>query len=77
MGHEGKLILTCKFIRSAETQFDAVVEGRLRRKIDFFLVPGVSLLFMFSFIDRTNIGTCPSLTRGVKTGCLLRKLALG
>jgi hypothetical protein len=23
-----------------------------------FLVPGVSLLFLFSFIDRTNIGTC-------------------
>ena len=75
MGAGGKPILTAEFIRSTETQFDAVAEGKLRRKIDLFLVPGVSLLYMFSFIDRTNIGTCPSPTR-VNTGCPLREFAL-
>ncbi|KAL2149273.1 hypothetical protein VTH82DRAFT_8621 [Thermothelomyces myriococcoides] len=37
-------------------QFDPKAEARLRRKIDFFIVPTVSLLYLFCFIDRANIG---------------------
>jgi hypothetical protein len=40
----------------ALVQFDAQAEARLRRKIDFFIVPTVSLLYLFCFIDRANIG---------------------
>jgi hypothetical protein len=32
------------------------VERRLRTKIDFFVVPTVTLLYLLCFIDRTNIG---------------------
>ncbi|KAK3897589.1 major facilitator superfamily domain-containing protein [Staphylotrichum tortipilum] len=42
--------------RSSEPQFDPVAEAKLRRKLDLFLVPGVALMYLFSFIDRTNIG---------------------
>jgi hypothetical protein len=31
-------------------------ERRLRMKIDFFVVPTVTLLYLMCFIDRTNIG---------------------
>jgi hypothetical protein len=31
-------------------------ERRLRTKIDFFVVPTVTLLYLLCFIDRTNIG---------------------
>jgi hypothetical protein len=31
-------------------------ERRLRTKIDFFVVPTVTLLYLMCFIDRTNIG---------------------
>ena len=36
--------------------FDAKAESRLCRKIDLFIVPTVSLLYLFCFIDRANIG---------------------
>ncbi|KAL2147517.1 hypothetical protein VTI28DRAFT_8772 [Corynascus sepedonium] len=36
--------------------FDPKAEARLRRKIDLFIVPTVSLLYLFCFIDRANIG---------------------
>jgi hypothetical protein len=32
------------------------VERNLRMKIDFFVVPTVTLLYLMCFIDRTNIG---------------------
>ncbi|KAK0750766.1 major facilitator superfamily domain-containing protein [Schizothecium vesticola] len=35
---------------------DPKVEARLRLKIDFMVVPTVSLLYLFCFIDRANIG---------------------
>ncbi|KAK1832006.1 putative mfs transporter [Podospora conica] len=35
---------------------DPKVEARLRRKIDLMVVPTVSLLYLFCFIDRANIG---------------------
>lgn len=37
-------------------QFDPAAEARLRWKIDLYIVPTVSLLYLFCFIDRANIG---------------------
>jgi len=37
--------------------FDAVAERKLRRKIDLFVMPTVAILFIFGFLDRSNIGT--------------------
>jgi hypothetical protein len=36
--------------------FDPKAEARLRLKIDLCIVPTVSLLYLFCFIDRANIG---------------------
>ncbi|PWY98225.1 MFS general substrate transporter [Testicularia cyperi] len=36
--------------------FDPKVVARIRRKIDFAIVPIVALLYLFCFIDRANIG---------------------
>jgi hypothetical protein len=36
--------------------FDPVAEARLRMKIDLYIVPTVSLLYLFCFIDRANVG---------------------
>ncbi|PTB77313.1 MFS general substrate transporter [Trichoderma longibrachiatum ATCC 18648] len=36
--------------------YDPVAERKLRLKIDLFIVPTVSLLYLFCFIDRSNIG---------------------
>ncbi|KAJ5583149.1 hypothetical protein N7535_001769 [Penicillium sp. DV-2018c] len=37
-------------------EFDKAVERRLRFKIDLYVVPTVSLMYLFCFIDRANIG---------------------
>ncbi|KAL2004591.1 hypothetical protein VTN00DRAFT_3327 [Thermoascus crustaceus] len=37
-------------------QFDPRAEAKLRWKIDLYIVPTVSLLYLFCFIDRANIG---------------------
>ncbi|KAL2128797.1 hypothetical protein VTI74DRAFT_8617 [Chaetomium olivicolor] len=37
-------------------QLDPKAEARLRRKLDLYIVPTVSLLYLFCFIDRANIG---------------------
>lgn len=37
-------------------EFDKKAESRLRWKMDFCLLPTVSLLYLFCFIDRANIG---------------------
>ncbi|KAH8903594.1 permease of the major facilitator superfamily [Coniochaeta sp. PMI_546] len=37
-------------------QIDPKAEAKLRLKIDFMIVPTVSLLYLFCFIDRANIG---------------------
>ncbi|ESK97477.1 mfs transporter [Moniliophthora roreri MCA 2997] len=37
-------------------QFDPAAEARLRTKIDFYVIPSISLLYLFCFIDRANIG---------------------
>ena len=39
--------------------YDAEAEARLRRKIDWTVVPTVSILYLFCYIDRANIGTFP------------------
>ncbi|KAI0015183.1 MFS general substrate transporter [Xylariomycetidae sp. FL0641] len=36
--------------------FDSEAERKLRNKIDLMVVPSVSLLYLFCFIDRANIG---------------------
>ncbi|KAI1118203.1 MFS transporter [Nemania sp. NC0429] len=37
-------------------QFDPEAERRLRNKLDYMIVPTVSILYLFCFIDRANIG---------------------
>ncbi|KAK3945742.1 MFS general substrate transporter [Diplogelasinospora grovesii] len=37
-------------------QIDPKVEAKLRTKIDWMIVPTVSMLYLFCFIDRANIG---------------------
>ncbi|KAL6235276.1 hypothetical protein BDW75DRAFT_230457 [Aspergillus navahoensis] len=37
-------------------EFDREAEARLRRKIDWYIVPTVSLMYLFCFIDRANVG---------------------
>jgi MFS family permease len=39
-----------------EEQIDEVAERRLLRKLDRWIIPPVVLLYLFSFIDRVNIG---------------------
>lgn len=34
------------------------VERKLRTKIDFCVVPTVTLLYLMCFVDRSNIGMC-------------------
>ncbi|TID15156.1 retrograde regulation protein 2 [Venturia nashicola] len=41
---------------NALVHFDPAAESRLRLKIDLYIVPTVSLLYLFCFIDRANIG---------------------
>ncbi|KAF4445789.1 hypothetical protein F53441_10538 [Fusarium austroafricanum] len=43
-------------IENAQFYIDPKAEARLRRKIDWMIVPTVCLLYLFCFIDRANIG---------------------
>ncbi|KAF5722316.1 tartrate transporter [Fusarium mundagurra] len=36
--------------------FDAEAEKKLRRKIDWYILPSVAILFLMCFVDRANIG---------------------
>ncbi|KAF5019117.1 hypothetical protein F66182_8886 [Fusarium sp. NRRL 66182] len=36
--------------------FDAAAEKRLRRKIDWYIMPTVTVLYLMCFVDRANIG---------------------
>lgn len=47
---------------------DRAVERRLRTKIDLFVVPTVSLFYLFCFIDRANIGEKLMRTTGIDVG---------
>ncbi|RWA09238.1 hypothetical protein EKO27_g5856 [Xylaria grammica] len=37
-------------------KFDPEAERKLRNKLDYMVVPTVSILYLFCFIDRTNVG---------------------
>lgn len=37
-------------------QFDPAAESQLRWKLDLYTVPTVSILYLFCFIDRANVG---------------------
>ena len=41
---------------SQELGFDEKATKKLIRKIDWFLLPFLALLYLLSFLDRTNIG---------------------
>jgi len=41
---------------NALVHFDPAAERRLRTKIDLYIIPTVSLLYLFCFIDRANVG---------------------
>ncbi|KAF5024482.1 hypothetical protein F66182_3422 [Fusarium sp. NRRL 66182] len=47
---------TVESIENAQIYIDPKAEARLRRKIDWMIVPTVCLLYLFCFIDRANIG---------------------
>ncbi|KAK3995317.1 major facilitator superfamily domain-containing protein, partial [Cladorrhinum sp. PSN332] len=54
-GHNEDIAATDHFGQSV-VHFDPKAEARLRRKLDLMLVPTVSVLYLFCFIDRANIG---------------------
>lgn len=45
-----------KPVEEDPTAIDAVAEKKLLRKLDLYIVPLVMLLYLFSFLDRVNIG---------------------
>lgn len=40
----------------ALVQLDAAQEARLRRKLDWYVVPPISLVYFWCFIDRASLG---------------------
>lgn len=40
----------------SEVQVDTIAERQLLRNLDIWIIPPVMLLYLFSFIDRVNIG---------------------
>ena len=49
---------------------DPIAEKKLLRKLDLRIVPGVWLLYMLAFLDRTNIGpfTIPTTSIALADG---------
>ncbi|KAJ4012682.1 hypothetical protein NW752_008398 [Fusarium irregulare] len=47
---------TVNNVENAQYYIDPKAEAKLRRKIDWMIVPTVCLLYLFCFIDRANIG---------------------
>ena len=41
-------------VQTTEESWDAVDEKKLLRKLDWHLVPGLTVLFLLSFLDRSN-----------------------
>jgi len=41
-------------IQMIEEGGDAIDEKKLLRKLDWYLVPGLTILFLLSFLDRSN-----------------------
>ena len=46
----------CPRFGQSLVEFDPKAEAKLRKKLDLYLVPTVSLLYLFCFIDRANVG---------------------
>lgn len=61
----GFLLIFCVCHRYGNplVEIDPKAEAKLRLKIDFMIVPTVSLLYLFCFIDRANIGESTELLR--------------
>ena len=55
--------------QAAEEGCDAIDEKKLLRKIDLNLLPGVTFLFLLSFMDRSNGNLSPSLLRSPSSHC--------
>jgi len=53
----------------ATEEWDAVDERKLLRKLDLNLLPGVILLFLLSFLDRSNGNLSPSFLRSPSSHC--------
>jgi len=45
-----------------EDGYDTKLEKIVRRKQDLRIVPLCSIIFLFCFIDRANIGTAPTIS---------------
>lgn len=67
-------------VYDSSTELDAVVVGKLRRKIDWHLIPLISVLYLCSFLDRVNIGklsACPSThIHGCKVRSVVNRIVL-
>ena len=53
---ENEVITNSQKGLAIEPSIDHVAENRLVRKLDFFIIPPVMLLYFASFLDRVNIG---------------------
>lgn len=51
-----RMLITPSRYGNSLVSVDSEVEAKLRRKIDLHIIPIVSLLYLFCFIDRANIG---------------------
>lgn len=61
-----------------DTVIDPVLEVRLVRKMDIRLLPIVTLIYLFAFIDRSNAGNARVLGRNIlKTIHIYRALLMG
>lgn len=45
---------------SSEPYIDPVAEKRLLRKLDMYLAPIMTLIFLMAYLDRSNIGNAAS-----------------
>ncbi|KHO01643.1 Major facilitator superfamily domain, general substrate transporter [Metarhizium album ARSEF 1941] len=60
--YDGRGVLRIDQVVSSDTygespvRFDPAAERKLRLKIDLYIVPTVAVLYLFCFIDRTNMG---------------------
>jgi hypothetical protein len=43
-------------VKASQEDISLVDERKLVRKIDLYLIPWLSLLYLLSFLDRTSIG---------------------
>lgn len=43
-------------VGGVQAHIDPEMEKRVRRKIDWHVIPLVSALYLFAFLDRSNIG---------------------